>query len=139
MLLVAIALGSPIGWLGAADKVACRNLRTAADCAREEAAKAHVQGVAVDKATDAQASSGVVRLEKVEALPAPEDVEAPQLNRWEKMSRAMGPGRSARPEWVESIDNSGVRTSCMNPCPTPLCCVKSGEFSLARPRTPGGL
>ena len=140
VLLVGIGLWPPIAELRAAEKLPCSNLRSAADCAREGAlAGAHAREVAVleDKAGEAQSSADVVRLEKLEIVPAPEDRDAPQLNRWEKMERALGPGKSARREWVETFDNTGVRMACMKPCPTPLCCIKSGEFSLAHPTAPG--
>jgi hypothetical protein len=89
--------------------------------------------------SEVQTSAGVMRLEKLEITPDPEDLKAPEASRWEKMERALGPGKSAKREWVETFDNAGGRMACMRPCPTPLCCVRSGEFSLAHPNVPGGL
>ena len=129
----------------AAEKVPCRNLRPAADCAREEAAvnAAMPGGVTVskDKVSEVQAASGVVHLEKLEILPDPEDIQAPQATRWQKMERALGRGRSAKPIWMDSYDNSGVRLSCRDPCPPwpMMCCVGSGGFSIAHPSAKGAL
>jgi hypothetical protein len=130
-------LWPPIGTADAADNVPCRNLRSAADCARERPAPKANARESKDNPNEVQDSSGVVQLETLEVVPAPEDMEAPRLSRWEKMERALGPGKSARREWVETFDNAGVRTACMRPCPTPLCCIKSGESSLAHPTAPG--
>ena len=127
----------------AADKVPCRNVRTAADCAREEAAvNAAMPGgitVSKDKAGEVQAASGVMRMEKLEILPDPEDIQAPEASRWEKMERALGRGRSAKPIWTDAWNNGGVRLHCRNPCPPwPFtCCVSSGNFSIAHPNANG--
>jgi hypothetical protein len=142
-VLSAIAVSTSLR--AAMDKVPCVNLRSAAECARTEvAAKGAAEprqasSASDENVSDVQASGGVVRMEKVTVGAHPEDRPAPEASRWERMERALGPGRSAKREWVETYDNAGVRTACMRPCPTPLCCVRSDEFSLPHPRVPGGL
>ena len=79
--------------------------------------------------------------ETVIVRPENEDLTPPEPNRWEKMERALGRGRSAKTTWVDWTDNSGVRMACRNPCPLPLginCCVGSGTaFSIAAPKFKG--
>lgn len=143
MLMLLVSWFAESAFSGAVEgEVSCRNLRSAAECARLEAAGAPPRSSASvfrDNVSEVQTRAGVMRLEKLEVTPDPEDRKAPEASRWEKMDRALGPGKSAKREWVETYDNAGVRTACMNPCPTPLCCVRSGGFSLAHPYVPGGL
>lgn len=131
-MLLTLAVSTPLR--ATMDKVPCVNVRSAAECARQEAAaKATVEA----RVGETQTSAGVVRMETLTVGPDPEDRDAPEAGRWEKMKRALGRGRSEKREWVETYDNAGVRTACMRPCPTPLCCVRSDEFSLAHPKAPG--
>ena len=142
-ILLSMALWSMVPVLDAAEKVPCRNMRSAADCAREEAKVTAVIGGAVskEKPSAIPVTGDVVPMEKLEVLPDPEDVQAPEASRWEKMERALGRGRSAKPVWTESRDNGGVRLHCRNPCPPwPFeCCIVSGDFSIANPRAKGAL
>ena len=144
LLIVLVAASWPAFPLpGAADKVPSRNVRTAAECVREEARATAVIGGAVsgEKPSSSPIAGEVVPMEKLEVLPDPEDMQAPEASRWEKMERALGRGRSAKPVWSDSRDNGGVRLHCRNPCPPwPFpCCISSGDFSIANPRAKGAL
>ena len=141
LMLLPLWLPAPSHSAAVEDGISCRNLRSAAECVRPEGAKASQPSssfVLRANVSEVQTSVGVMRLEKLEITPDPEDQKAPEASRWEKMERALGPGKSAKREWVETFDNAGGLMACMKPCPTPLCCVRAGEFSLAHPSAPGG-
>ena len=129
-------------------EITCRSYKSEADCQQEERAKQQSDArsrpsVSSENVSEVPTPAGVVRVERIEVLPDPEELPLPPgPGRWEKFERSLGPGRSARRTVRDFVGDDGRRWACYEPCPAGVNCCQAATAnpSLATPPRwgPGG-